>query len=189
MAYKIYNIKIITYRDLDVMLYEKDVKNVTIKVSPKDPNTIHVTHPKGMSDHQIMDKLEEEYDNMVEMRLKALVSHSDIGISPTHSDVERMRKYLNDYIPMMERAMEVTLKRFSIKIMKTRWGSCSPEKSHISLNAALARMPRKYLDYVVVHELAHLIEPTHSPMFWSIVRQFCPNYSSLKNDLREQMKG
>ena len=53
--------------------------------------------------------------------------------------------------------------------MRTRWGSCTPSTGAIRLSSALSRFPDWVIDYVIVHELAHLEEPGHTPAFWRLV--------------------
>lgn len=66
---------------------------------------------------------------------------------------------------------------------RTRWGSCS-QHGGISLNWRLILMPLAIVDYVVCHELAHLREMNHSPRFWAIVGQLCPDWQALRRELR-----
>lgn len=68
---------------------------------------------------------------------------------------------------------------------RTRWGSCS-HHGGISLNWRLIHMPLPVVDYVVCHELAHLKEMNHSPRFWSVVEQLCPDWRALRLALRQQ---
>ena len=68
---------------------------------------------------------------------------------------------------------------------RTRWGSCSA-RGGISLNWRLVLMPLSIVDYVVCHELAHLKEMNHSPRFWSVVEQLCPNWRALRLELRQR---
>ena len=67
---------------------------------------------------------------------------------------------------------------------RTRWGSCA-HHGGISLNWRLIFMPLAIVDYVVCHELAHLKEMNHSPRFWSVVEQLCPNWRALRLELRQ----
>jgi hypothetical protein len=67
---------------------------------------------------------------------------------------------------------------------RTRWGSCS-QHGGISLNWRLILMPLPVVDYVVAHELAHLKEMNHSPAFWSVVQQLCPDWRARRLELRQ----
>ncbi len=65
---------------------------------------------------------------------------------------------------------------------RTQWGSCNV-RGVVHLNWQLIKMPLRLLDYVVVHELAHLIEMNHSAAFWQVVKGACPGYAKLRKDL------
>ena len=71
-----------------------------------------------------------------------------------------------------------------ISAARTRWGSCS-QHGGISLNWRLILMPLAVVDYVVCHELAHLREMNHSPRFWSVVQQLCPDWQLRRRELRQ----
>lgn len=80
--------------------------------------------------------------------------------------------------------MGLPLPRLSLTAARTRWGSCSL-KSGIRLNWRLVHFPLPVIDYVVVHELAHLREMNHSPRFWAIVEGICPDYRNLRRELKK----
>jgi predicted metal-dependent hydrolase len=70
-----------------------------------------------------------------------------------------------------------------VRQMKTKWGSCNPKKATIRFNTDLAKKPLACLEYVLVHELAHLIEPTHSDRFRAILNRHLPNWPHLRSQL------
>lgn len=72
----------------------------------------------------------------------------------------------------------------SIKEQKSRWGSCS-RQGNLNFNWRLLIAPLPVLDYVVIHELAHLKELNHSPRFWALVGQTCPDYAAWRRWLRQ----
>ena len=82
------------------------------------------------------------------------------------------------------RQMDVAFQKIRLNSAKTRWGSCSP-RGNLSFNWRLIRAPVEVLDYVVVHELAHLIELNHSRRFWKKVGEFCPGYEDARAWLRK----
>ena len=81
-------------------------------------------------------------------------------------------------------AMGVQVSRLRLSSARTRWGSASVDGS-VRLNWRLAHFPLETLDYVVVHELAHLREMNHGPAFWAIVRAAMPDYEQRRRRLRD----
>jgi predicted metal-dependent hydrolase len=67
---------------------------------------------------------------------------------------------------------------------RTRWGSCN-SRGHIALNWRLINLPLPVIDYVVCHELGHTREMNHSPRFWSVVEQLCPDWPARRRELRQ----
>ena len=70
----------------------------------------------------------------------------------------------------------VSVERFFVQRMKTRWGSCNHKARTIRLNTELAKKPPECLEYIVVHELTHLLEPTHNTRFLGLMDQLMPNW-------------
>ena len=78
----------------------------------------------------------------------------------------------------------VKYKKIAILDLKYRWGSCTP-KDNINFNWRLIKAPGFVIDYIIVHELTHLIEPNHTPEFWNIVSVQLPHYEKAKNWLKD----
>jgi len=77
----------------------------------------------------------------------------------------------------------VEAKYWGIRRMKTKWGSCNHESSRIWFNSELAKKPIECLEYIVVHELIHLIEPSHNANFVQLMENHLPSWESLRNRL------
>lgn len=82
-----------------------------------------------------------------------------------------------------EPLMGVKVGRVFVQRMKTKWGSCNPASHSIRLNTDLAKKPPECLEYIVVHELTHLIEPTHNARFMALMELFMPKWRHLKDEL------
>lgn len=80
----------------------------------------------------------------------------------------------------------VRVRRFFVQRMKTKWGGCTPAAGSIRLNAELAKKPRECLEYLVVHEMAHLLEPTHNARFIGLMDRFMPDWRH-RRDLLNQL--
>jgi predicted metal-dependent hydrolase len=90
------------------------------------------------------------------------------------------RQQLHDAIPALievwQRVIGVRAQRYFVQRMKTKWGSCNHSAGTIRLNTDLARKPRECLEYILVHELVHLLEPTHNDRFKALMVQFLPKW-------------
>lgn len=79
--------------------------------------------------------------------------------------------------------LNVAPRTVKLSAAKTQWGSCTA-RGAVRLNEQLIRLPLRLIDYVVVHELAHLREMNHSAAFWEVVGSACPDYAKLRRELR-----
>ena len=82
------------------------------------------------------------------------------------------------------RLLNVTPCAIKLSSAKSQWGSCTAGGT-VRLNVQLIKLPQRMIDYVVVHELAHLRELNHSEAFWRIVASACPDYSKLRSELKD----
>ncbi len=73
----------------------------------------------------------------------------------------------------------------TIRSMKTRWGVCNVKTKRVTLNLELIKKDTKYLDYVIAHELSHLVYPNHGKEFWALVIKVIPNYKVLRKEMRD----
>lgn len=99
------------------------------------------------------------------------------------------REQIKEAAPLLiqkwEKLMSVTVSNFYVQKMKTKWGSCNVVSNNIRLNSELAKKPIEYLEYVIVHELVHLIEPTHNSRFVSLMEQFMPKWKAYRDQLNQ----
>lgn len=89
-------------------------------------------------------------------------------------------------VERMEARIGVHAARWSVRMMKTRWGSCTPKTGAIRINARLAAYPPECLEFVVAHELVHLLEPSHNARFHTLLDEFCPGNRGIARRLKQQ---
>lgn len=96
---------------------------------------------------------------------------------------ERAREHFSARLAPLAEVLGVAVPALALSSARTRWGSCST-KSGIRLNWRLIHFPEAIIDYVVVHELAHLRHMNHGPRFWSLVEVGCPDYRAARVELQ-----
>ena len=98
---------------------------------------------------------------------------------------EQIRAAVPALLVKWGQVLGVQPKRVLVQRMKTKWGSCNPAAGHIRLNTELARKPPACLEYIVVHELVHLIERTHNARFQSLMDDAMPHWRQIKHELNQ----
>jgi predicted metal-dependent hydrolase len=98
---------------------------------------------------------------------------------------EQLKAVLPSLFEKWESLMNVKVGRCFVQKMRTKWGSCSPDTGNIRLNTDLAKKPPECLEYIVVHELAHLLEPTHNQRFVALMDHYLPKWRFYKEQLNK----
>jgi predicted metal-dependent hydrolase len=96
---------------------------------------------------------------------------------------EQTKKLLDDKVPFFGKKLSISYKKIRIRNQKLRWGSCS-KNGNLNFNLLLSALPVNVIDYIVVHELFHLIEFNHSDKFWKLVRHAYPTYKNCRTWLK-----
>lgn len=99
------------------------------------------------------------------------------------------KSLLHEVVPPLIKKWEPKLKvkvaAYFLQRMKTKWGSCNHRQGHIRLNTELVKKPKDLLEYVIVHEMVHLLEPTHSERFIEILGAHYPSWREARADLND----
>ena len=96
-----------------------------------------------------------------------------------------LKRVLPPILARLEEKIGVETSGCNIKYMRTRWGSCNVDEKRILINLQLVKKPIECLEYVLTHELVHLIEKNHTKRFHSLVELYCPNWREAKRLLSE----
>lgn len=96
---------------------------------------------------------------------------------------EQLKEAIRPLIAKWEARLGVKVQRLFVQRMKTKWGSCNSDAGNIRLNLQLAKKPPTCLEYVVVHEMIHLLERSHNDRFQSLMNQFMPQWRLHREEL------
>jgi predicted metal-dependent hydrolase len=96
---------------------------------------------------------------------------------------ERLRELVPNFIKEYEKSMKVQVAEFGIRKMKTKWGTCNIQAGRIWLNLELAKKPISCVEYIVVHEMVHLLERSHNARFIAYMDKHMPQWKSIKQEL------
>ena len=96
---------------------------------------------------------------------------------------EQTKKILDNKVPFYGKKLSISYGSVRIKNQKTRWGSCS-KQGNLNFNLLLSALPINIIDYIIIHELFHLIEFNHSSLFWKLVQDALPTYKHCKTWLK-----
>lgn len=98
---------------------------------------------------------------------------------------QQVRHAVASLLAKWEPVLRVKARRVFVQRMKTKWGSCTPDAGHIRLNTDLAKKPPECLEYIVVHELVHLLEPTHNARFAALMDLHLPQWQHWRRKLNQ----
>ena len=98
-------------------------------------------------------------------------------------DIEELSKIVQENIRKYSTVLGITPKKVRIRNIKYAWGSCSSNQN-ITINMKLAKKQEKVIEYVVLHEMCHLIYMNHSKKFWKLIESYMPQYKQYKEILK-----
>lgn len=133
---------------------------------------------------------------VVEDSLDWIVKHQDTAMhsrvyQAEHASEEEKREWrqlvemsTRVLLEIWEPIIGVRVKKLVFRNMKSRWGSCQPATGRVCINIRLALYPPRCLEYVVVHELVHMLEPSHNARFHALMTQFLPDWKEARDMLK-----
>ncbi len=147
-------------------------KRYLLRVKPLD--AVH-THP------QVICKTKTYLDLFV--REQSTLDHKAAVLKEWYR--EQLKKVLEELIPKWENILEVKANQVKVHTMRTKWGSCNTENGNILINIELAKKPIESIEYVVAHELIHLIERNHNDNFKAHLDKYLPSWKKIREELNE----
>ena len=172
---------------LTVRLSRKRVKNLNLRV-PRGGGLVEVSAPAYMRTADV-ERFVREKRSWIDAKLaQAATSPAALAAQATPEEVASWRAVVEARVPVLVEAWEpimgVKAGKLAYRNMTSRWGSCQPATGRICINVRLALYPPECLEYVVVHELCHLLERGHGPRFKALMDAFMPDWRGRRAKLR-----
>lgn len=175
--------KIMEIDGLVIHVERRNVKNLNLYVKPPQ-GEILATVPRRMSEAKVMEFLlsrKKWMEHAVKkVRERNRQKQEEAALPFTDREIQALKDDILKYASKWEPVMGVRCTKWQIREMKTRWGSCTVNTGQIRINLRLAKKPEVCLEYVVVHELCHLLEPSHNQRFHSLMDGFLPDWRDRK---------
>ena len=175
-----------------ITVTKKRIKNMYLRIKKED-GMVLISAPYQMSDLRIRRFAEERlpWIREYQKKYKELKQQNDLRPALSEAEIRRRKVLLKAAVEKLiqkyEPLMQVQVSGVTIRQMKTRWGSCNVKTHHININLALYEKGPECLEYVVVHELTHILEPSHNAVFWGYMTQFYPNWKRVRKYLNDEV--
>ena len=148
-----------------------------------------------MGTRYLLNVIESSEKQRVELRNK---KYMDLYVRPGHTIEKRewivsqwyreeLKHLIPEYIKKWEDTIGVTVNEWGVKLMKTKWGTCNEQDNRIWINLELAKKNPRCLEYIIVHEMVHLLERHHNDRFKAYMDEFLPNWKSIRDELNEMI--
>ena len=172
---------------IEVRLQRKKVKNLNLRIA-RDGDHVDASAPVWMSPVDVADFVHRKHD-WIEAQMERVSATPMAQASQASKDeAAQWRAVVQACVPALVAAWEpimgVKAGQLAYRNMTSRWGSCQPSTGRICINVRLALYPPECLEYVVVHELCHLLERGHGPRFHQLMDRFMPDWKQRRDKLR-----
>ncbi len=167
-----------------VEIVRKNIKNMYLRVLPPEGRVV-ISAPIRMSEKTIRKFIESKYDWIQKQQKKILKRQEENMEIIDSKKRETLIDDISKLITQWENIIGVKASAFTIRDMKTRWGSCNIRTHKLCFNLQLAKKSPECVEYVVVHELVHILEGSHNKVFKGYMDRFLPNWRQLKKELNQ----
>lgn len=179
------NYKLIEYKDLTINFCKSRCR--TMHITIKQDGNVYYVVPYFVSDNEAFQFLQEKYEwikkSISKMKEKTKdtdgnnILNNDKSITKEEKLI--LMSKIDGYVKKYQTQLGVFVNKYSLRKMRTLWGSCSTKTRNIRFNEKLYYKNDKFIEYIVLHELTHIIVPNHSKRFYSIIKKYMPDYKMI----------
>lgn len=185
--------KVFTWKHYTVEITKKKIKRINFRIKPSEPHKIYISIPNQVSYDTAMKLLnQEKYVKLFENYERKLREnpHSAYDWYEEHKTqreayFKRLEGILPELIVKWENILNVKTAKVSIRDTRSQWGSCNRRTHNISISVWLGAFSEECIEYVVVHELVHLLERGHNERFYGFLDQYYPEWKVCRDKLKE----
>ncbi len=148
--------------------HEKWIQNTLQKTKQNDDKTSFLGQKYDLFISSVATGVKIEQNTITAPSIKAWQSYRDA----------KLKELIAHHIAIYQPKIDKTINRISYKNMSSRWGSCNHKKGYLNFSLQLANMATEFIEYVVWHELCHLIHPNHQAGFWQLLASYMPDFKA-----------
>lgn len=168
--------------DFDITFHRKKVKHYSIRID--GDGTVHVTVPFSGTMREAERFVKSKAGWILKKRQESL---KRIPLDPAtlrfHEGDAEYLTWMTEQIYPLFSSYRIPFPKLSFRVMKGRWGSCTKKKAEVTLNKLLKLLPKDCQEYVIAHELSHLVEANHSKAFYEVLSSVLPDYRERERKL------
>ena len=165
------------YVDDIPILYAKYRKNRSLRLSIEGKGVVKITCPYGIDEHYIYSFVKSKM-SWIKKSLNSLEKKECLSEKPklTKRELTALKDYIDQMVYKYAVIMKAEISEVRLRKMKTEWGNCNYVNSILTFNTYLYYMSEKFIEAIVVHEIAHLFVHGHGKRFYQIVYKYLPDY-------------
>lgn len=171
-----------------IVLTRKRVKNINMRVRANGTVAVSAPHLTSMKSIELFVEEKRSWIEHAQKRVQIKQERTTFWDEATPKQYEEWKQLVSSLVPPLiakwEPVLGVRAGKLAFRNMKSRWGSCQPGTGRICISTRLAAYPPECLEYVVVHELCHLIEGGHTPAFYALLDRHFPSWRHAKSLLK-----
>ena len=174
---------------LEVALTRKRIKRMNIRVKEPD-GRVAVSAPYAVSEREVIRFIRSRRGWIDKSAAKIRAMSAAYPEPETKAEKEARRRDLKrrieERLPYIEEVTGLRCSGWTVRDMKSRWGSCNTKTHHINLSLMLALRSDAELDYVILHELVHTVVPDHGKDFYAMMDRYMPGWKQIRKELRTE---
>lgn len=177
----------IQLEDISIEVTRKAIKTLRLKVNRE--GGLRASVPSCVSEKYLLEFLENRLPWIRAQQTRLARLPPEVAIDNSPQARRKLLQVIAQYLPLWEQRLGVKASGFGVRAMRTRWGSCNVRTGKIWLSMMLAHRDHTLIEYVLVHELIHLLETRHNARFYALMDSAIPHWKQLHHDLHERGTG